>query len=135
LHIQYSKRLRSYRRLPSGQLELNFQDGSHATCDVLVGADGIKSVVRRDLLHDQAEAAIAGGNHEDAKTLLDSIDLSWIGTVAYRFLVPLREISTDQVPNCPTQVCVFMIYLYPLIEPSSAKYLGKSRVGAITSEH
>lgn len=105
LRIQYSKRLQSYDRLPSGQLELHFQDGSQTTCDVLVGADGIKSAVRSLLLHEQAEVAVAGGHQEEANVLLDSIAPTWTGTVAYRFLVPpekLKEISTVEVPNCAT---------------------------------
>lgn len=117
LRIQYSKRLQSYDRLPSGQLELHFQDGSQTTCDVLVGADGIKSAVRSLLLHEQAEVAVAGGHQEEANVLLDSIAPTWTGTVAYRFLVPpekLKEISTVEVPNCATHVSVSYKIFYTL---------------------
>ena len=54
-----SKRLTSYSQSSSRQhpVRLEFQDGSTAACDVLVGADGVKSAVRAVLVRELADAA------------------------------------------------------------------------------
>lgn len=42
--IQLSKRLVSIEKLPSGRLQIEFDDGLRDEVDLLVGADGIRSV-------------------------------------------------------------------------------------------
>ncbi|KAF9043792.1 FAD/NAD(P)-binding domain-containing protein [Hymenopellis radicata] len=108
--IHLSKRLQSYTREPSGKLQLTFSDGSLASCDILIGADGIKSVVRRQLMHDEAEVARRRGDARGAEDILASIEPTWTGSIAYRALVPpSRLIQKDAdtrrlvVPQCPTQ--------------------------------
>lgn len=56
-------------------MNLHFNDGSNATCDILVGMDGIKSVVRKGLLIKQGLSTSA------------SLDPVWTGTIAYRGLI------------------------------------------------
>ncbi|KAF9044499.1 FAD/NAD(P)-binding domain-containing protein [Hymenopellis radicata] len=63
------KRLRSYSEQPSGLVHLMFEDGTTATCDILIGADGLKSSVR-----------------------------AAIGTVAYRALIPSEKLRA-QAPH------------------------------------
>ncbi|KZT56920.1 FAD/NAD(P)-binding domain-containing protein [Calocera cornea HHB12733] len=54
---------------------LTFTDGTVAEADVLVGADGIKSVTRRVMYGDKAE----------------SIEPKWSGCIAYRGLIPMEK--------------------------------------------
>ncbi|KAF9477282.1 FAD/NAD(P)-binding domain-containing protein [Pholiota conissans] len=57
------------------EVVIHFQDGSSATCDLLVGMDGIKSTVRKSLLLKQ--------NLPNSP----SIDPVWSGIIVYRGLV------------------------------------------------
>ncbi|KAJ7200496.1 hypothetical protein C8J57DRAFT_1103525 [Mycena rebaudengoi] len=76
----FGKRLIAYSRNASG-LSLQFSDGTSALCDLLVGCDGIKSVVRAQLLRSKAK-------DEDRPELLNLIEPKWTGSVAYRGLIP-----------------------------------------------
>lgn len=50
LDVRFGKKLDRYVELPDGQVRAEFADGSAATGDLLVGADGLGSTVRRQLL-------------------------------------------------------------------------------------
>jgi len=77
----FGKRLVSYDRRHGGEINLAFADGTNAVCDLLVGCDGIKSVVRAQMLRTKAA--------EDGQSdLLALIEPRWTGTIAYRGLVP-----------------------------------------------
>ncbi|EED84531.1 predicted protein, partial [Postia placenta Mad-698-R] len=81
----FRKRLLSYSQEASdGHLDLQFQDGSTVTCDLLVGCDGIKSGVRRQMLKEKAQAGQAD--------LLRLIEPVWTGTIAYRGLIPVHRL-------------------------------------------
>ncbi|THH30822.1 hypothetical protein EUX98_g3390 [Antrodiella citrinella] len=77
------KRLLSYEDTDHG-ITLNFADGTTASADLLVGCDGIKSVVRKQMY--EAEAAKG-----DPK-LLQFIDPVWSGTMIYRALAPAERL-------------------------------------------
>ena len=88
----FGKRLASYtytgpvtHRRESKTL-LQFTDGSTATCDLLVGCDGIKSVVRKQLLEDYVHKR--GGDPR----LLQHVEPVWSGTIAYRGLIPVERL-------------------------------------------
>lgn len=49
-HIHFGKRLESYAENPDGIVMTHFEDVSHATGDVLAGADGAGSAVRKQRL-------------------------------------------------------------------------------------
>lgn len=87
-----SKRLVSYKQSRNTDsyepIVLNFSDGSAATCDVLIGADGIYSVTRQELLRDHAKESL-----DQAADLLDKADAVWSGTVAYRGIVPVEKLA------------------------------------------
>jgi 2-polyprenyl-6-methoxyphenol hydroxylase-like FAD-dependent oxidoreductase len=73
LDVQFGKRFERYEE--NGEITLHFEDGTTASCDVLVGADGIRSRVRRQYLphagtEDVGVTAIAG------KLFLDEHD--WV---------------------------------------------------------
>jgi salicylate hydroxylase len=104
----YSKRLRSYKQRLSGPIEVLFEDGSTTTCDVLIGADGLKSAVRRTFLAEKAVWAKSEKRTAEVANINASVDPVWSGTNAYRALIPaerLRERAPDhQVFREPTQV-------------------------------
>jgi len=84
----FGKRLQSYTHAdPSGPVTLSFADGSRAQCDLLVGCDGIKSVVRRQLLEEKAR--------EGRPELMNYIDPFWSGMIAYRGLIPVGELTRN----------------------------------------
>ena len=84
LHL--SRKLVLYTEHPDG-VHLLFEDGSTATCDLLVGADGIKSTVRKLFLSSQP-----GTGYQE------SIEPVWTGWYAYRGIVP-REELVKRIPN------------------------------------
>jgi salicylate hydroxylase len=90
-----AKRLKSYIQPCSrnSPITLTFTDGSTATCDVLFGADGIKSAVRNVMLRELAEVVSS-----DAKqSVLSCINPVWSGVTAYRTLIPAEKLRA----RCP----------------------------------
>lgn len=71
--IQLKKRLVSLEDLDSGGVYLVFEDGTAATADLVVGGDGIRSVVREHTFPGHA--------------------IKFIGTTIWRVLIPLSSIS------------------------------------------
>jgi salicylate hydroxylase len=88
----FGRRLSTYRRLANGKIELQFDDGSVTTCDILIGSDGVRSTVRRDMLTSQAQEATDAGRADEADAILRGIEPSWTGIVAYRALVPTERL-------------------------------------------
>ncbi|KDR80975.1 hypothetical protein GALMADRAFT_1117498 [Galerina marginata CBS 339.88] len=105
--IHCSKRLRSYTQRPGGPITLLFEDGTRSSCDILLGADGVKSAVRRSLLGEKAQWAQSQGNWSEAADITALIEPAWCGTNAYRALIPadrLRQRKPDhRVLTQPTQ--------------------------------
>jgi salicylate hydroxylase len=106
--VTCSKRLRSYTQSPTGPIELVFEDGSTATCDVLIGADGLKSAVRRTMFTEKAQVAQSQKQWSEAAECMASIEPLWSGTNAYRALIPAERLAARS-PNHrtftqPTQV-------------------------------
>ncbi|KAF1811627.1 putative monooxygenase [Eremomyces bilateralis CBS 781.70] len=75
--IQLSKRLTALENRESGRVRLIFEDGATATADLVVGADGIRSVVRENIFPDH-------------KT-------TFTGTTVWRTLIPWK--SMDRFPE------------------------------------
>ncbi|KAG5644252.1 hypothetical protein DXG03_008790 [Asterophora parasitica] len=103
----FQQRLRSYTQRQTGPIELLFEDGSTTTCDVLVGADGLKSAVRRSLLGEKARWAQSEGKHTEAAGINASVHPVWSGTSAYRALIPAERLKSrapdHQIFSTPTQ--------------------------------
>lgn len=55
--VHFGKALESYATAPGGRVTARFADGSHATGDVLIGADGTRSRVRQQLAPGAGPAA------------------------------------------------------------------------------
>lgn len=94
--IHFSKRLASYDEPTSHDepVVLKFRDGSEATCDLLVGSDGIRSAVRRTMY----TALIAETDDETrVEALRKAIDPLWTGIVAYRGLIPAESIAKENI--------------------------------------
>ena len=49
-HVHFGKTFTSYEQHADGSVTAHFEDGTHATADLLIGADGARSKVRRQLL-------------------------------------------------------------------------------------
>lgn len=135
--VHCSKRLRSYSQRPGGPVTLLFEDETQATCDVLVGADGIKSAVRRSFLHEKAQWAQGEGKLSEAADIMDMIEPSWSGTVAYRAVIPGDQLrARDPNHNIfrqPTQVgqCAPVCCLPSLtwtFKSISLQYIGRTGV-------
>jgi salicylate hydroxylase len=73
---------------------LHFQDGSTATCDILIGADGLKSAVRKTIFQDAATLAESQHRNADAIELRDLSQLRFSGVFSYRTLIPAAKLSS-----------------------------------------
>ncbi|KAF8160844.1 FAD/NAD-P-binding domain-containing protein, partial [Crassisporium funariophilum] len=86
----FGKRLVSYSQAsPKSPISISFADGTVAECDVLVGADGIKSCIRAQMYREMAEK-------EGDPRLLHYIDPIWTGTMAYRGLIRAEDIPRSK---------------------------------------
>lgn len=106
--VHCSKRLQSYTQPLQGPITLLFEDGMKHTCDVLVGADGLKSAVRQGLLGEKAKWAQSQNNWSEAADITALIEPVWSGECAYRALIPrerLKQRCLDhQALSYPMQV-------------------------------
>ncbi|EGO01403.1 hypothetical protein SERLA73DRAFT_50608, partial [Serpula lacrymans var. lacrymans S7.3] len=125
-----SKRLKTYKQPDIGPIQLYFQDGSTASCDVLIGADGVKSVVRTCMLQEQADEAARRGDLEMSQSILSCIEPVWSGFVAYRTLISSDKLR-KQAPNhraltTPTQYLGKDAYIlvYPVSKGESINFVG-----------
>ncbi|KAM5532658.1 hypothetical protein V8D89_013702 [Ganoderma adspersum] len=86
--VRLNKRFVSYAQFPQSRgLELLFQDGSTAACDVLLGCDGIRSGVRATMYSKLADDAQAEGKADEAEKLRSHITPIFSGEVVYRCLI------------------------------------------------
>ncbi|KAF9261124.1 salicylate hydroxylase [Marasmius fiardii PR-910] len=99
--MYYSKRLCSYSRSHDGTISLHFDDGTSHVCDVLVGADGIKSITRACMLREQAtEARTRGRPPQEINALENCINPEFSGYVVYRSVAP-REKLVENARDTP----------------------------------
>lgn len=80
--MHLSHRLISYEETAE-EIHLHFEGGRTATCDLIIGMDGIKSVVRRSFLTKQGSS--------DSR----SLNPVWSGEVAYRSLIPIEKLEEE----------------------------------------
>ncbi|KAF9002468.1 salicylate hydroxylase [Cyathus striatus] len=85
-NLHTSKRLINYVE-HDDHVEIEFQDGSRARCDILIAADGIKSRTRRIFLR----------SFPEPECYENSLNPVWSGMIAYRGLVPMDKLSA----RCP----------------------------------
>ncbi|OAX42236.1 FAD/NAD(P)-binding domain-containing protein [Rhizopogon vinicolor AM-OR11-026] len=85
--VYFNKRLANYNRQSAGSFTLHFTDGSTATTDVLIGADGIRSSVRKTLFETIDRDLV------DPSKIRQYTDASWTGTLHYRSVFPVEKLS------------------------------------------
>lgn len=112
----FGKRLVSYTDPPSGPVTLHFKDGTTATCDVLVAADGIKSAVRRAMYEGLAESE---SDAEKAEKLRGFVKAKWTGQYVYRGLVP-RERVEEVCPDHPALSGPVYVSAHRDVRPSAS---------------
>ena len=101
--IHFSKRLASYSEpTANGPITLNFKDGATATCDVLIGSDGVRSAVRRTMFNQYADEAEQRGQSQESARLRDMVEPVFSGQVAYRGLAPARALSEEALEHVRT---------------------------------
>ena len=79
----------------SSPITLDFADGTTATTDVLIGADGIRSAVRKTLF----EAASEDKNGSDERDLKQYIEATFTGMTVYRWLIPVEALKKENPEN------------------------------------
>ncbi|RAO72346.1 uncharacterized protein BHQ10_008358 [Talaromyces amestolkiae] len=99
--IQLRKELLSIENIPEGGANLYFSDGTQVVADLVVGGDGIRSVVRQ--------------------TAFPEHTIKFTGTTIWRTLVPLSSIS--HIPDVPTCTSWWHgtaghVYFSPVDDPS-----------------
>ncbi|OAX31983.1 FAD/NAD(P)-binding domain-containing protein [Rhizopogon vinicolor AM-OR11-026] len=90
--VHFNKRLTTYDKQLAGFLVLHFADDSVASTDVLIGADGIRSSVRKALFETIDQDVV------DPSKIRHYADASWTGTSVYRALFPVKNLS-EMNPN------------------------------------
>ncbi|KAG1873030.1 hypothetical protein DFJ58DRAFT_722202 [Suillus subalutaceus] len=85
--VHFNKRLTKYEKHSPGSLVLYFADDSTSTADVLVGADGIHSSVRKTFFE------TIGPDTVDPSKIRHYGDPSWTGTLVYRSVFPAEKLS------------------------------------------
>ena len=102
--LHFSKRLETYTESlgPEGSVTLQFKDGTSASCDLLVGSDGIRSTVRRTMYTRLADET-GGDAGEELKAMIEPV---WSGWVVNRGLIPAEILSAEarQEASKPTIV-------------------------------
>ena len=129
-----SKHLESYVQRPGDPIVLHFQDGSTATCDVLIGADGLKSVIRKTMFHEAAMWSESQRRDADAVQLRSLSELRFSGVLSYRALIPGARLSSispqHRALSSAVQVSYDLLH-YPIATFNRMQYLGKNRVSTI----
>jgi salicylate hydroxylase len=112
-----SKRILSFSQHNS-RVYLQFEDGTTAECDVFVGSDGYKSIVRKGILTELANGAITDGKEDEAARILESVEPRWSGVFAYRSLFPAEKLKKRfpghrslTPPNKCVTISSFFLYL------------------------
>lgn len=118
--LHNSKRLISYtQKEDSGSpelVQLQFADGTTASADVLLGADGIHSPTRHAVLNEVAAKLEAAGGSQKATRLRKSCEALWSGTTCYRALIPSERLKTLNAEHRSLTRPLLVSYIFSLRE-------------------
>ena len=78
----------------TSRIRLEFADGTTATTDVLIGADGVRSAVRKTMFETASK-----DNGEDKADLKQYIDPTFTGISIYRSLVSAETLRKEDPEN------------------------------------
>ncbi|TFY64904.1 hypothetical protein EVG20_g5781 [Dentipellis fragilis] len=125
--IHTSKRLTSYTHAGDNTTVLHFDDGSTATTNVLVGADGIRSVVRMQLGAEVLESGRLPKELQSPTVLQQAIEPKWTGTIVYRSLIKPDKVRADHPLWKSTGFCysgkMKHIIVYPISNGAFINFL------------
>ncbi|KAA1470047.1 FAD/NAD-P-binding domain-containing protein [Dentipellis sp. KUC8613] len=93
--IHTSKRLMFYTHTGDYTTMLHFDDGSTAATNVLIGADGIRSVVRTQLGAEVQKSGRLPQELQSPAALQKAIEPKWTGTIIYRSLIKPTKVRAD----------------------------------------
>ncbi|KAH8084323.1 FAD/NAD(P)-binding domain-containing protein [Cristinia sonorae] len=134
----FSKKLVSYDDPADGMICLHFKDGSTATCDVLIGGDGVKSAVRAQMYRHMAEVASRNNRPvEEVEKLLNYVDPKWCGEVIYRGIIPADVLQTNVAEHPSLKSPTYFvgkskfIITYPIVQGTTRLI----NVGAVVAQH
>jgi 2-polyprenyl-6-methoxyphenol hydroxylase-like FAD-dependent oxidoreductase len=103
--VRFGKAFQRYEKLPNGAMNVIFDDGSLEECDLLIGADGIGSKVRNQLL---------------PNSKVSDSDVA----VIY-FKIPLTPDTKELLPApSATMVCAKNLPLKNAVEESANTFVG-----------
>lgn len=110
--IHFSKRLARYdfSKTETGSIVLQFTDGTRADCDVLVGADGIRSAVRRTMYEAFADEASCKSEFAEAQQLRAMAEPVWSREISYRGLVPTQKLTDLGFKDADLAVIVSLVF-------------------------
>lgn len=114
--VSYSCSSSSDADVDDDEITLQFKDGSTATCDVLVGADGVKSAVRRTMFSRLAAACEQENGTGRKEKFERCVDAQWSGITIYRALIE-RETLEAHVQGAGHCSLVSPVYVSPSLHP------------------
>ncbi|KAF8142497.1 hypothetical protein K438DRAFT_1994904 [Mycena galopus ATCC 62051] len=92
--VHLRKRMTTYTTSSSDSapIQIHFADGTTATADVLLGADGVRSATRETMFEALANQYQDGLDGISRERLLRCKDPVWTGTIAYRCVYPVEKL-------------------------------------------
>ncbi|KAH0831274.1 hypothetical protein J3R83DRAFT_13909 [Lanmaoa asiatica] len=92
-------------------IRLDFADGTIATTDVLIGADGIRSVVRKTMFETASE-----DDSNEKTNLKQYIDATFTGKSVYRCLVSAEAVGKENSENISLKELTAYLVTYPIAQ-------------------
>jgi salicylate hydroxylase len=95
-------------------VNLFFSDSTEAECDLLIGADGLRSVVRSCMMEELAAAAEKEQRLTEAEILRSCKDVQWSGHLVYRAIIPrekVEEVAPDHLALGKSPLIVMQLFL------------------------